>query len=198
MISAYQKLHITGVQAKMKACKWEGSLAIVLYKMFPLQGYGKGTALCLLLLLRHIIYGCASCAISLLPHILSVIQSLPNLHSSSSHFRKLMRKVQSSCESEDTLWGSDAQNATAELEAAPRRERKGGRRKQRPVWTCASQGKLFLSTSWRGGSGREDEGHRVVKLAWKYSCSHYFPNRTVFKYILLVTLGWHICVYFVL
>lgn len=38
------------------------------------------------------IYDCASCAISLPSQILSVIQSLPNLHCSSSHFRELMGK----------------------------------------------------------------------------------------------------------
>lgn len=38
------------------------------------------------------IYDCTTCAISLLPQILSAIQSLPNHHCSSSHFSELMGK----------------------------------------------------------------------------------------------------------
>lgn len=41
---------------------------------------------------------------------------------------------------------------------SPKEGKKKTRKKQRPAWTCASQGELFLSTSWRAGSGREDEG----------------------------------------
>lgn len=180
MISAYQKLHIAGVQGKMKACKWEGSFSIVLYKMFPLQGYGKGTALCLLLLLRHTFMTAPVVPFLSSPdfkcHPVSPKSPLQQFPLQRAH-----GKEQSSCESEKTLWGSDAQNATAELEAALRRERKEARRKQRPVWTCASQGELFLSTSWRAGSGRKDEGHRVVKLAWK------FPTCTIFLIALFST-----------
>lgn len=198
MISAYQKLHIhiAGVQGKMKACKWEGSFSIVLYKMFPLQGYGKGTALCLPLLLRHI-YDCASCAISLLPQILSAIQSLPNLHCSSSHFGELMGKynlhvkVKRFCE---------AQMLKMLLQSW--RQPQGGKEKKQgesrnlsgPVQAKGNFSINFQKSRLWQGRWRTQSCETGLKISYL----HYFPNCTVFNYILLVTLGWHICVYFVL
>lgn len=173
-------------RVRWKSAKWEGSFSssIVLYKMFPLQGYGKGTALCLLLLLRH--------TFMTVP-VVPFFSSSPDFkcHPISPNLSQISTPAvptsASSWESAIFMWKwrdsmrLRCSKCYCRAEAAPGRERKGARRKQRPVWTCARQGELFLSTSWRAGSGREDEGYRVVKLAWK------FPTCTTFLMALFST-----------
>lgn len=77
-------------------------------------------------------------------------------------------KAQSLRASGETLWGWSAQNAAAEMEIA-----QGGNKEKRGestdlAWTCGSQGEHFPSASSRADSGRADQGHRAVKLAWKF------------------------------
>lgn len=152
-------------------------------RSWELQGYGKGTAVCLLLLLRHTFMTVAVVPFLLFSRVLQLwflsgIRCLPNPRCSSCHFSMFMGKYNLHMKVE-TLWGSDAQNATAEVEAAPRREWRGASRDL--VWTCASPGELSSSTSSRPGSGAADEGQRVVKLAWKS------PTCTIFLTALFST-----------
>lgn len=105
-------------------------------------------------------------------------------------------QVQSSRESGETPWGSDAQNATAEVETAPKGEWRGARRKQRPSPDlCKPRGAFSInflkSRLWQGRWRTQ-----TCETGLKISYLHYFPNCTVFNYFLLVTLGWQ--VYFVL
>lgn len=87
----------------------------------------------------------------------------------------------------ETAWGSDAQNATAEVETAPRGNGEGQGESRDLVRGCASQGELFPPPSSRAGSGRAGEG-QSCDIGLKISYLHYFPNGTVFNCFLLVTL----------
>lgn len=146
----------------------------------PCTRVWKGFSSVLALATETHVYDSASCAISLLPQILSAIQSLPISPKSPLQQFPLQwahGKVQSLCESEETLWGWDAQNATAELEAAPRRKKKKEQGKSRDLsGPVQAKGNFFyqlpeeqaLAGKWR-------------TLAWK------FPTCTSFLIALFST-----------
>lgn len=163
-------------------------------------GVWKGYS-CALATETHI-YKRGSCAISLVFQsstalILSGIRSLPSPHSAvpSSVF---------SCESTifTCKWRDPVRLKCSKCCCrggdSPRREQREVRRKHRPsLDLCKPRGAFSISflksRLWRGGSRTQ-----TCEIGLKISCLHCFPNCTVFNYFLLVTLGWHIQVYFVL
>lgn len=140
---------------------------------------------------------CQFCHFSLLPQILSVIQSLPNLHSSSSHFSELMGKCNLHVKVK-RLYEVQMLKMLLQSWGSPREGKKRSKEKRE---TCLDLYKTRGTFSLNFLKSRLWQGRwriQSCETGLKISYLHYFPNGTVFNYILLVTLGWHICVYFVL
>ena len=99
-----------------------------------LQRYGKGTAVRSLLPRRHAFLTAAVAPFLVFSRVLQLwFRVAPDLSQPPLQQFPLQRaqgKVQPSCESGETAWGSDTQNVTAKAETAPWGEWRGARKKK--------------------------------------------------------------------